>query len=161
MPTFPLGTLSWAPGNRGWTQNATGGTEVRAAGERPWVGVPGSNTLSHRPPPPTHTAASWLARIMVTTVKFKSREGNHASSSLEWAGAAMKAFSLGWARASAPNPNVQVKATRFGGKRKVREGGQLLELRLHCGEAESIQVGMEGGDYSCSLALHQSECASK
>lgn len=85
MPIFPLGTLSWAPGNRGWTQNATGGTEVRAAGERPWVGVPGSNTLSHSPPPPP-PAASWLARIMVTTVKFKSREGNHASSSLEWAG---------------------------------------------------------------------------
>lgn len=33
-------------------------------------------------------------------------------------GAAMKAFSLGLARASAPNPNVQVKATRLGGKRR-------------------------------------------
>lgn len=28
-------------------------------------------------------------------------------------------------------------------------------------EADRVQVGMEGGDYSCSLALHQSECASK
>lgn len=53
------------------------GTEVRAAGGRPWVGVPGSKRLSHSTP---LTAASWLARIMVTTAQSKSREGNHASS---------------------------------------------------------------------------------
>ena len=86
------------------------------------------------------TAASWLARIMVTTAKSKSREGNHASSSHQ--------YRCGEERPRRPSAkagpehlpptlNVQVKATRFGGKRKVKEGGQLLELGLRFGGGRS------------------------
>ena len=74
------GTLSWAPGNRGCTQDATGGTEVRAAGERPWVGVPGSNKLSHCPPDSCFLAGTHNGHHSQVQV----REGNRASSSHQY-----------------------------------------------------------------------------